>query len=106
MRPFPVSRLPQRTRAHQAALERLAYFYVVQVTKSLAAKDFKKLKTSDQLRLLFSQLQIPVASPESLLEAFISHSAHKNRRYLWLLGRKTCLSSSFFKSNWLAEFLT
>lgn len=53
----------------QAALERLAHFYVVEEKKALSAEGFKKLRASDQLRLLFGLLNIPVAFPESLQDS-------------------------------------
>lgn len=53
----------------QAALELLAYFYVVEEKKAVSAEGFKKLKASDQLRLLFGLLHIPVAFPESLQDS-------------------------------------
>lgn len=50
----------------QAALERLAHFYVVEEKKALSADGFKKLNASDQIRLFCGLLNIPIAFPDSL----------------------------------------
>lgn len=44
----------------QSALERLAHHYLVIDRKMISAEGFKKLWVSDQLRLLFSSLCIPI----------------------------------------------
>ena len=50
----------------QAALERLAHFYVLEEKKAVSAEGFEKLRASDKLRILFALLHIPVAFPDFL----------------------------------------
>lgn len=54
----------------QVAIERLSYEYAVKHRKLIEAKGFKKLWASDQFRLLFSSLDIPLdistAIPETI----------------------------------------
>jgi hypothetical protein len=45
----------------QSALERLAYHHLVVDKKMLSSEGFNQLKVSDQLRLLFSSLSLPLA---------------------------------------------
>lgn len=45
----------------QAALERLAYHYAVVDRRMISDEGFKKLRVSDQLRILFVGLDIPIA---------------------------------------------
>ena len=50
----------------QAALERLAHFYVLEEKKAVSTEGFEKLRASDKLRILFALLHIPVAFPDFL----------------------------------------
>jgi len=54
----------------QVAIERISYEYAVKHRKLIEAKGFNKLKASDQFRLLFSSLDIPLdistATPEMI----------------------------------------
>lgn len=50
----------------QAALERLAFHYAVIERRMISRDGFKKLRASDQLRMLFSSLDIPMDIPQSL----------------------------------------
>jgi hypothetical protein len=50
----------------QAALELLAWEVVVEECGYVDAKDFKRVKTSEKIRMLLRELQIPMAVPDEL----------------------------------------
>ncbi|MFG8737175.1 hypothetical protein ACEPTO_17605 [Pseudomonas aeruginosa] len=52
----------------QSALERLAHHYLVIDRKMISAEGFRKLWVSDQLRLLFSSLRIPIEITDDIPE--------------------------------------
>jgi hypothetical protein len=50
----------------QAALEYLAWSYLVETDKSLSDRGFERLPAADRLRLLLSSLEIPLEIPHTL----------------------------------------
>jgi len=63
----------------QVALERLAFHYLVLVKRSHTINQFKKLRASERLRLLFKKLRIPLAISKAspgLLEKKTINKSH------------------------------
>jgi hypothetical protein len=52
----------------QAAIERLSYEYVVKDRQLKKVEEFKNLRASDEFRLLFSSLKIPLDIPDTTPE--------------------------------------